>query len=88
MRELIYVALLLLGYCSLQGRLGFRWHHLSPREVLISILIYIFAILLTRTVGFAHRGATEDVDKYFGNLLYSDLAEIGRLGTCCHLIPA
>ncbi|CAJ1397678.1 unnamed protein product [Effrenium voratum] len=38
--------------------------------VLISILIYIFAILLTRTVGFAHK-ETPEIEQYFGNLLLS-----------------
>eukprot|EP00439_Symbiodinium_sp_Y106_P044695 s6374_g5.t1 len=56
--------LLVIGAVDAMRALLWAW-------VLISILIYIFAILLTRTVGFAHRGATEDVDKYFGNLLYS-----------------
>jgi len=39
--------------------------------VLISILIYIFAILLTRTVGFPHKEADAEIDRYFGNILYS-----------------
>ncbi|OLP96515.1 Sodium channel protein 60E [Symbiodinium microadriaticum] len=56
--------LLVIGAVDAMRALLWAW-------VLISILIYIFAILLTRTVGFAHRGASEDVDKYFGNLLYS-----------------
>ncbi|CAE7235679.1 CAC [Symbiodinium natans] len=56
--------LLVIGAVDAMRALLWAW-------VLISILIYIFAILLTRTVGFAHQGATDDVDKYFGNLLYS-----------------
>lgn len=44
-------------------------------EVLISILIYIFAILLTRTVGFPHKEANPEIDRYFGNILYSGTAQ-------------
>ena len=43
-------------------------------QVLISVLIYIFAILVTRTVGFPHRGNDSEIEKYFGNILYSALA--------------
>ncbi|CAE7208157.1 CACNA1B [Symbiodinium pilosum] len=56
--------LLVIGAVDAMRALLWAW-------VLISILIYIFAILLTRIVGFAHQGATNDVDTYFGNLLYS-----------------
>lgn len=44
-------------------------------KVLISILIYIFAILLTRTVGFPHKEANPEIDRYFGNILYSGTAQ-------------
>ena len=43
-------------------------------KVLISILIYIFAILLTRTVGFAHMDKDSKIEEYFGNIAYSSQA--------------
>lgn len=42
-------------------------------KVLISILIYIFAILLTRTVGFPHKDGDAEIERYFGNILYSGM---------------
>lgn len=55
--------LLVIGALDAMRALLWAW-------VLISILIYIFAILLTRTVGFPHK-ADAEIDRYFGNILYS-----------------
>lgn len=56
--------LLVIGAVDAMRALLWAW-------VLISILIYIFAILLTRTVGFPHKEADAEIDRYFGNILYS-----------------
>jgi len=56
--------LLVIGAVDAMRALLWAW-------VLISILIYIFAILLTRTVGFPHKEANPEIDRYFGNILYS-----------------
>lgn len=39
--------------------------------ILITVIVYIFAIFLTRTIGFAHKADSEVVNDYFGNILHS-----------------
>lgn len=39
--------------------------------ILITVVVYIFAIFLTRTVGFAHKADNEVLNDYFGNIIYS-----------------
>lgn len=56
--------LLVIGAVDAMRALLWAW-------VLISILIYIFAILLTRTVGFPHMDTDADIEQYFGNIVYS-----------------
>eukprot|EP00913_Durusdinium_trenchii_P007369 g6928.t1 len=54
--------LLVIGAVDAMRALLWAW-------VLISILIYIFAILLTRTVGFPHMDTDADIEQYFGNIV-------------------